>query len=97
MPQVEIAERIKSEEVIPGEALFFKAEATKIRGEDWCVLLRDDVRPVNWTHALIRRLGVAPLMGKKVEEIVSRPQPVELVRVLPETSAAAPVASEKCL
>lgn len=97
MPNSEISSRIRSDYIVPFGALFFKAEATRSRGENWCVLAREEVRPTNWTHAIIRRLGAAPHLGKTVERIVSRPQPIELVRILPNTAGADGANKIKCL
>ncbi len=80
----------------PG-ALFFKSHMTQRQPPTWCALVIADVRPVIWTHALIRHAGVDRIAGGKLRATVARPQPVQIVRVLEEEVATDPATGAPCL
>lgn len=92
-----IAEIVRSDRTYPSGVLFYKASPTEGRSASWCALERKDVRPLNWTHAIIRSFGLDKALGNSVERIVARPQPVELVRVLREDAAIDPYSGKPCL
>lgn len=92
-----IAELIRSDRTYPIGVLFYKSSPTEDRSSSWCVLERTDVRPLNWTHAIIRFLGLDKALGNSVERIVARPRPVELVRVLQQEAEIDPYSGKPCL
>lgn len=92
-----IAETIRSDRIYPTGVLFYKTNQRADHPGFWCVLERSDVRPLNWTHAIMRYFGVEKILGSSVERIVVRPEPVEFVRVLRQEAAIDPYSGEACL
>lgn len=77
-------------------ALYYKSEMVRRSPANWCRIEIVDIRPRNWTHALIRGSGLDRIAGAKIGSIVARPAPVEIVRVLAGPSEVDPVTGAPC-
>lgn len=97
IPVAEASRRIVSTNAPAAGALFFKSHMTRRRKDTWCAIVVADVRPTNWTHALIRLAGIDDLAGAKIKSVTAKPLPVEVVRVLDRPSAMDPATGRPCL
>jgi 4-amino-4-deoxy-L-arabinose transferase-like glycosyltransferase len=77
--------------------LYFKSHASPPWDPRWCALEFADVRPLNWTHALLRKTGLDKLSGSKIRSTVAKPSPVALVRPLPTPAETDPITGAPCL
>lgn len=91
-----VSHRVRSLEEVPVGALFFKAHPTVVRERNWCIMSESTVRPTNWTHSLIRNTGADRLLGAKVARIVAKPEPVQMIRVLPPGPQIDPYKNQDC-
>jgi hypothetical protein len=96
--EAETSAKIRHEDV-PAGSLFYKAYSSGPRPHGVaCTVSREaGVRPYSWTHAFIRWTNADDVLGAKIKEIVWKPRPVELVRVLAEPSESDPVSGRACL
>lgn len=77
-------------------ALYFKSHQVSSRAANWCALEIAEVRPVNWTHYLLRWSGLDKVAGAKIRSVAARPAPVEIVRVLDRPVSAEEIESGAC-
>jgi hypothetical protein len=91
------SQRIRHETPLPPGSLLFKTYRIAMRGENWCVIERKNVRPMNWTHAGLRAMRADDLFGAKVRRIIAKPEPVELVRLLPQRAKVDPYSGRACI
>ena len=97
IPVAEASRRVIATKAPPVGALFFKSHMTPRRKENWCAIVVADVRPTNWTHALIRVTGLNRIAGAKVREVTAKPRPVEIIRVLDRPALTDPATGQPCL
>ncbi|MDZ7628867.1 MAG: glycosyltransferase family 39 protein [Parvularculaceae bacterium] len=77
--------------------LFFKASSARSNDDLWCVIAVEAVRRPKWSHVLLRESGVARLVGPRLEEIVSPPPPILLIRILERPGQTDPVSNRPCI
>lgn len=96
VPLDEASRRILMTQTPTVGSLYFKSHLAAGGGPNWCRLRIVDIRPKNWTHALIRMSGLDRIAGAKVRSVTARPAPVEIVRVLASPSDVDPKTGAPC-